>query len=234
MPRFLDLAAWPHRSAFAYFQGYDNPYFNVCTALEAGPLLELTRAEPGTSFFLAYLYLSLRAANETEPFRYRIQGDQVLVHEVVHGGTTLLLDEERFGFAYFDYEKDFTRFQAGARAAMARVRAEAGELDPQDARTDLIHYSTLPWIAFTSFSHARKWGREDSVPKIVFGKYTQRDGQTLLPISVEVHHALMDGLHVGRYCNPRGAIPCAARPCGTDGRIAPFGTFARGGDGTVR
>jgi chloramphenicol O-acetyltransferase type A len=45
------------------------------------------------------------------------------------------------------------------------------------------------------------WGREDSVPKIAFGRFT-RIGETVqLPMSVEVHHALMDGLHVGRFVN---------------------------------
>jgi chloramphenicol O-acetyltransferase type A len=37
------------------------------------------------------------------------------------------------------------------------------------------------------------------VPKLAFG-HIQADGARLwLPFSVEVHHALMDGLHVGRY-----------------------------------
>ena len=72
-------------------------------------------------------------------------------------------------------------------------------MDARDDRSDMIHYSALPWVAFTSFSHARNWRREDSVPKIVFGKYTERDGHRLMPVSVEVHHALMDGLHVGRF-----------------------------------
>ncbi len=53
----------------------------------------------------------------------------------------------------------------------------------------------------TSFSHARNWRREDSVPKIAFGKFIRENDRTLLPISVEVHHALVDGLHVGQYLN---------------------------------
>jgi len=65
----------------------------------------------------------------------------------------------------------------------------------------LIHFTTLPWISFTSFSHARNWGRDDSVPKIAFGRFTKMEGSLLLPMSVEVHHALMDGLHVGRFVN---------------------------------
>jgi len=66
-------------------------------------------------------------------------------------------------------------------------------------RDDLIYFTTLPWVSFTSFAHARKRGRGDSVPRIAFGKFLRESERTLLPISVEVHHALMDGLHVGRY-----------------------------------
>jgi len=37
------------------------------------------------------------------------------------------------------------------------------------------------------------------VPRIAFGKFTSENERTRLPISIEVHHALMDGLHVGRF-----------------------------------
>ncbi len=199
MPRFLDLERWPRRATFEFFRSYDKPYFNVCAPLEAGPLLDRVRAVPGTSLFLAYLHLSLKTANELEPFRYRLSDGRVLVHDRIHAGSTLLIDDDRFDFAYFDYDEDFSRFQAAARESMALVRAAGGTMQAREDRTDLIHYSTLPWISFTSFSHARNWGREDSVPKIVFGKLAEQGGRRLLPVSVEVHHALMDGLHVGRY-----------------------------------
>lgn len=199
MPHFLDLERWPRRATFEFFRGYDKPYFNICAPLEVGPLEDFVRATPGTSFFLAYLYLSLRTANELEPFRYRLSGGQVLVHDRIHAGTTILLDEDRFDFAYLDYDEDFGRFQAAAREVMARARASGGRMEARDDHTDLIHYSAVPWVSFTSISHARNWGREDSVPKIVFGKVSGQNGQRLMPVSVEVHHALMDGLHVGRY-----------------------------------
>jgi chloramphenicol O-acetyltransferase type A len=54
-------------------------------------------------------------------------------------------------------------------------------------------------VPFTSFSHARRWGTEDAVPKIVFGKHREIGGRRHMPVSVEVHHALVDGLHVGRF-----------------------------------
>jgi chloramphenicol O-acetyltransferase type A len=39
----------------------------------------------------------------------------------------------------------------------------------------------------------------DSIPRITWGKYWEDHGRTLLPLSVQVNHTLMDGQHVGIY-----------------------------------
>ena len=198
MATYLDVTNWARRDLFEFFRGYDNPYFNVCARLDVTALLTLLRARPGVSVSLTYHYFALRVANETEPFRYRLRDGRVLVHEVIHGGTTVLLPNESFAFAYFSYEEDFGRFIGAAQRAVNLLRTGGDVFRPQ-ANDDMIHFTTLPWVAFTSFAHARNWGTGDSVPKIAFGKFTEENGRVLLPISVEVHHALMDGLHVGRY-----------------------------------
>lgn len=198
MAEYLDVTNWTRRDLFEFFRGYDNPYFNVCTRLDITSLVALLRGRSGISVSLTYHYFALRIANEIEPFRYRLRDGRVLVHEVIHGGTTVLLPNESFAFAYFSYEKDFGQFIRQAQQSVNLVRSGEGLFKP-DAGDDRVHFTTLPWVAFTSFAHARNWGTGDSVPKIAFGKFTMENERILLPISVEVHHALMDGLHVGRY-----------------------------------
>lgn len=197
MPKHLDLANWARRDLFEFFRSYERPHFNVCTRIDVTPLLKLLRDRPGVSVSLAYIYFALLIANEIEPFRYRLKDGQVMIHEVINGGTTVLLPNESFSYAYFDYQQDFESFFAAASQSIKRVQAE-GTLKPT-MRDDLIYFTVLPWVAFTSFAHARTPGRGESVPRIAFGKFTVENERTWLPISVEVHHALMDGLHVGRF-----------------------------------
>lgn len=199
MPRFLDVESWPRRAAFEFFRGYDNPYFNVCAPLDVTSLVHLSRSAEDVSFSLASLYLALRVVNEHEPFRYRLQGGRVLVHDRIHAGTTALAADQRLAFIYFDYAEDFAAFRGNAARAREAVSASPDVMEARDDRSDLIHFSSLPWIAFTSISHARNWGREDSVPKITFGKYQRAGDRVSMPVSVEVHHALMDGVHVGEF-----------------------------------
>ena len=199
MAYYLDVANWARRDVFEFFRGFDKPYFNVCTRLDVTKLLTHVRRRSIPSVSLAYHYCALRAGNEVEPFRYRLREGRVLVHDVIHGGTTVLLPNETFTLAYFDYEEDFQKFLAKARRVFEETQSGDGAFRPRENDDARIHFTALPWLSFTSFSHARNWGREDSVPKIAFGKFTNENERTLLPFSVEVHHALVDGVHVGRY-----------------------------------
>lgn len=198
MPKYLDLETWARRDLFEFFRGFDKPYFNISTRVDVTKLLALLRVRSGVSVSLAYHYFALRAANEIEPFRYRLRDGRVIVHDVVHGGTTVLLANESFTFAYFDYQGDFNKFASEAGRAVKQARTGNDPFQPT-GRDDTVYFTALPWVSFTSFSHARNWGQEDSVPRIAFGKFVREKDRTLLPISVEVHHALMDGLHVGRF-----------------------------------
>lgn len=199
MTTYLDVTSWSRRDLFKFFLSYDNPYFNVCLRLDVTEVLSWLRNRTPVSVSLANHYFALRVANEIEPFHYRLQDDKVLVHEVIDGGTTVLLPDETFTFAYFDYHEDFDDFMKGAQESVAQTIAEPSfQPTPRD---NLIYFTTLPWLSFTSFAHARKRGRGDSVPRIAFGKFVKENDRTWMPFSVEVHHALMDGLHVGRYVN---------------------------------
>jgi chloramphenicol O-acetyltransferase type A len=204
--RYLDLAAWPRREAFEYFRHFDKPYFNVTARVDAAALKAAVRAVGVGSFSLAYHYFTLRLANEIEPFRYRLRGERVCVLPRIDGGATVLRDDDSFGFAYLPYTPSWRDFAEAGGAAVQAARQRAAGFEPRVGFDALVHYTTLPWLHFSSFSHARNWKREDSIPKISFGRADADGARLWLPVSVEVHHALMDGVHVGRYVQQLEAV----------------------------
>lgn len=200
-PTHIDPARWHRRDAFELFSGYDNPYFNVCTRLDAAALKAALGPIEGATFGVACYHLALRLANasEHEPLRLRLEGDRVRVHETVDGSTTVLRDDGSFGYASLPFEPAYADFAARVSPEIAAVRAGRPPVEPVRDDGAVLHFTTLPWIHFTSFSHARNWRQPDAIPKFAFGR-ADRDGNRLwLPVSVEVHHALVDGVHLGRY-----------------------------------
>ena len=180
--RYLDLSTWPRREAFEYFRDFDKPYFNVCTRLDAAPLKAAVAARGIGSFSLACHYVALRLANQQEPLRLRLEGGRVRIHDSLQGGATVLRDDESFGFAYLEPNTEWAAFATQGARAIAAARQRNATFEPRVDDTAVIHFTTLPWIAFTSFSHARNWGREDSVPKISFGRI-EPDGARLCCLS---------------------------------------------------
>ena len=200
MNHFLDINKWNRKETYELFKKYDNPFFNICTDVEITDSLIYSK-ENKLSFFLVSLFLSNQTANSIESFRYRIRKNKVLILDVIHPGSTILNNDETFSFAYFEFNPNFKIFYDKASSLMNKFKNGYKCFDAGIERDDLIYYSSIPWISFTSFSHASDNKSGISIPKIVFGKYFQKGNKTLMPVSVEVHHALMDGIHVGKFFN---------------------------------
>ncbi len=195
--RLFPTDTWNRKSTFDFFRAFDDPFFQVTVPVEVTQLYSVCKARD-ESFFLASLYHATRAANAVPEFRLRIQEQEVREWEVIHPGSTVLNADNTFSFGYFTYFEDKNRFIAEGEKYLQKLREDPDFL-PGDDTHDMIHFSVLPWLAFTGFKHARRFKREDSVPKIVFGKYEKRGEALWMPVSVEVHHALMDGYHVGLF-----------------------------------
>jgi len=197
MKHEIDLSKWKHREHFEVFKNFDEPLFGITVRVECSAAYKKAK-ESGYSFSNYYLYLSLKAANEIEEFRYRIEGDKVYCYDSVGAGPTIFRKDETYGCGFFYYNKDITEFMKQATAEVERVKAEHGLKFPY-AGEDTIHFSTLPWTDFTAVNHARRLDIGRSIPKITFGKITHDGDKMWLPVDVHANHALMDGFHVGKF-----------------------------------
>jgi chloramphenicol O-acetyltransferase type A len=109
----------------------------------------------------------------------------------------VLRPDRTFGFTYFAHETSFARFAAEGAREMERARAGTTLGDEREADDATLHATVLPWVRFTSFTNAMR--REDSVPKLTFGRRYAEGGAWYVPVCVEVHHALVDGIDVGEF-----------------------------------
>ena len=142
--------------------------------------------------------MSTETVNELLEFRLRIVDTHLVLFNEIHCGSTILHPDNSFSFGYFQRRKSLDEFEREGREII-EAQLKNKFFDPKNDYHDIIHHSVIPWTSFTAIKHARKFSIGDTIPKIVFGKYFTDDNKLMLPASVEVHHALMDGYHVGQY-----------------------------------
>lgn len=198
MPTKINLTTYPRCEHFEFFRKFEEPFFGLVAHVDVTKAYTDAKAG-GHSFFLYYLHKVAAAVNAVEEFRYRIAGDDIVLHERIDISATLTRDDNTFGFSLMEFSPDFAVFEQTSKAEIERVRNTPGLFTRAFEVDNLIHFSAIPWVDFTSLSHARSFTFPDSCPKISVGKMTEKDGRKMMPVSVHVHHGLMDGYHVGQF-----------------------------------
>ncbi|MDM7922780.1 MAG: CatA-like O-acetyltransferase [Pyrinomonadaceae bacterium] len=195
----VDVENWARRDTFHFFRHFEDPFFNITSNVDVTRLFSLCKKE-NLSFSLAGLFASQQTLNSIPEFRLRFLDGDVVRFREVHATQTILNDDETFSFCYFENADDLRTYDRRGRESREKY-LELKSFDVEADRIDLVYYSVIPWISFTSFKHASRQDRTQSVPRIVFGRVFEDAAAKRMPVSVEVHHALMDGVHVGKYFN---------------------------------
>lgn len=191
--RTVDIDTWERRATFHAFRAFAFPSLVVGANLSLGDSLSVLKAQ-GMSTYLGMVYVICRAANEVPAFRLRIRGDEVIEHARAHADYTVPSGNESFTIKTTPYSTDFRVFCDEAS------RAESGlfHASEHDYSDHWIFMSCLPWINFTHVVQPTD-GLSASIPRIIWGRYFEEGGHWKVPLSVQVHHALVDGLHVARF-----------------------------------
>jgi chloramphenicol O-acetyltransferase type A len=195
--RHINLETWSRRQHFKVFSAFDHPHFGMCANVDLTAFYPFVK-QRGISFTVAISYVLARAANDIPEFRYRVRAGKVVEHEIVHPAITVLTGEDLFSFCTLNYLEKFTEFAASAEERIAYVQ-EHPTLESDPRQDDLLYMTAIPWVSFTSFMHPMHLQPADYVPRFAWGKFFEDDEFLKMPLNVQAHHALMDGIHMGRY-----------------------------------
>jgi chloramphenicol O-acetyltransferase type A len=192
----IDLETWERRASFAMFKDFTEPFHGVCVRVDCTATYRYAK-EHNLSVFLCTVHRSLIAAHQVPNFKTRIVGGEAWRYDQINAGSAVGRANGTIGLGHYQFHQSLNEFVQEASLELDRVRAREDIERYPDA--NLIRYSVLPWFDFTSISHARDLSREDSAPRITFGKMTEIDGRRTMPVSIHAHHALVDGLHVAHF-----------------------------------
>ncbi len=183
---------------FNFFRRMDYPQYNICVNMDITRFLESIKQQD-MPFYYAMIFAATHAINELEEFRYRIRGEQVILHDFVHPSfTDMPVGNDLFKMVTVDVEASMEAFVVKAEEK-SRQQQDPFVARDVEGRDDLIYITCIPWVSFTSLSHTISFNKDDSVPRLAWGKYYNDGNRMLLPFSVQAHHSFVDGIHIGRY-----------------------------------
>lgn len=78
------------------------------------------------------------------------------------------------------------------------LAVKQGSLKDAEDALGLTFVSSVPWITYTALIQPTP-SPADSNPRISWGKYHIEGERVLLPVTILAHHALVDGIHIGKF-----------------------------------
>jgi chloramphenicol O-acetyltransferase type A len=195
--KVIDMATWPRKSQYDFFKQLPAPHFSITSSVSVAKLVHQRDLE-GISLFNAILYCIMTAANAVPELRLRFREDTVVEHDLVHASATVPIDGDRFAFCGIKYVPEWEAFNASCVDALEKAKQQNELQEHIDNSDEWIFLSCLPWMNFTALTNPNG-GPDDCIPRISWGKLDNQGSNWTIPVAVQVHHALVDGVHVGKF-----------------------------------
>lgn len=191
----IDEKTWDRAMHCMIFRNSVEPAFCVTFEADITNFKSKVRKE-GISFTLAMVYAVCKCANEIEALRYRFQAGQVVLFDRIDTAFTYLgKNSELFKVVNVPFVDDLDEYVTLAkRTAENQTAYFTGPLG-----NDVFQCSPMPWVTYTHISHTNSGKKDNATPLFDWGKYFERDGKILIPISIQAHHSFVDGIHVGQF-----------------------------------
>jgi chloramphenicol O-acetyltransferase type A len=192
----LDIETWNRKLHYQHFSAMKDPFFGVTIPFDVSKAYEHSKGKK-MSFFGKYLHDCMKAINNVDALKLRIEDKKVVKYNVIHASTTIMKADKTYGFSFVKFNKDINVFFKNFEMEKERIQGSKSLYPPINS-LDCIHCSALPWFSFTGHKEPVS-GLLDSVPKLSFSK-TERINKSLkMNVSINANHALVDGYDIGLF-----------------------------------
>ncbi|MCI8525225.1 MAG: type A chloramphenicol O-acetyltransferase [Oscillospiraceae bacterium] len=208
----IDLEHWERREIYAHFIN------EVRCTYAATVRMDVTGLK-GQWLYPAMLWLLTQTVNQMPEFRTSHTEAGLGVYDEMHPAYTVLNRENRnFSVVWTECGHDYGTFLRAYEADTAAFAALVQFAAKPDRPANTFDISMIPWFSFTAFDiHVFDEGRY-LLPVFTMGKSLEENGRRLLPLAIQVHHAVCDGYHVGRFIQAlQDRIDAFAPPPGESG-----------------
>lgn len=196
MKQEINISTWDRKEVYEFFSNASNPFYSVTFRQKVTELKNYTK-QKNISFYYALVWLCTEAVNSIPAFRVsREEGKIISYGRREPSFTDMNPGAPHFHIVTMNACDNLEMFCVDA---LKTSRNQKKFIDSDKEQDNLIYFSCAPWLDITALTNERDFDPDDSIPRIAWGKYIERDGELELGISVEVNHKFIDGQHIGLF-----------------------------------
>lgn len=195
--RQINLKTWARAEQFRFFREFERPHYATTVRADVTSLM-LARKDRKLSPFRHTIWAIGHGLHAVPELCMRFRRNTVTRYDRLLLSPTIPLENGDFRYTYLAYNPNRERFDAHAREKIAEVRSGAPLNANDGSIEDVAYLSCLPWLDYTSLDNALP-GPADCIPRVSWGKIVPNGTGYDMAMTIQVHHALVDGRQVGEF-----------------------------------
>lgn len=198
----IDTNSWKRKPYFDHYFSQIRCTYSITVNIDITNVLSF-KDRNKVKLYPLLIYVISKAVNKYEEFRTAINDrGEIGVWETLSPCYTVFhKDSESFSNIWTEWNDDLNLFLSNFEQDSKRF----GQIDRIDAKpntpANVFPISSLPWTTFTGFNLNIFADGTYLLPIFTYGKYFKDGNRYLIPLSIQVHHAVCDGFHVSRLIN---------------------------------
>ncbi|WP_308698632.1 type A chloramphenicol O-acetyltransferase [uncultured Thomasclavelia sp.] len=196
--KIIDRENWSRKEYFEHYFSNVPCTYSMTTKLDITKIIESKK-----KLYPAMLYYLTTIVNRHVEFRIAFNKDNELgvYDEMLPCYTIFHKDTETFSNLWTVYCKDYEEFYKMYENDLRQYGNQKGMFGEPDVPDNCFTVSMIPWVSFEGFNLNLQKGYDYLLPIFTMGKYYEENGRILLPLAIQVHHAVCDGFHLCRFIN---------------------------------
>lgn len=195
----VETAGWARAEHFHHYLHDVRCTYSLTVPIDITRLRQEARLR-GLKEYPIQIHLLAQAVNRFPEFRMALDAEGRLgcwdavspLYTAMGPGT------ETFSCIWTEFSDSFRTFYSACIQDIAQY-ATGAFAPKQPEPPNLFNVSSVPWLDFTAFN-LNIYGEGAYLPPIfTIGKYIITNDRTVMPLAIQVHHAVCDGVHVGRF-----------------------------------
>lgn len=192
----IDIENWKRKEYYEHFSKDIPCTVSLTTKIDITNIKELN-----LKIYPALIFALTKTVNEFEEFRINKNSNGVLgVYETLYPCYTYLKDgNDLFTNLWSDCISFYSEFYNSYVLDIAKFGDSTKMIGKENPPENSFPVSMIPWNTFDGFNLNLKNGYDYYFPIFTFGKFYLENNKYLIPLAIQVHHAVCDGFHLCRF-----------------------------------
>ena len=193
--KIIDTDNWQRKEYFEHYIKTVPCTYSITTKLDITNIKSCN-----LKLYPALLYCLTKTVNKHEQFRTALRADgRLVVYDFMHPCYTVFHKESKtFSNIWTEFCDDYNDFCRRYNGDILHYGDKKGFMTKPDMPENVFTVSMLPWITFDGFNLNIK-SFDYLLPIFTVGRYEQVNGKYIIPLAVQVHHAVCDGYHASCF-----------------------------------